>query len=235
MLELNRSTVVVGKTKPMASTKPSHLDLANSIGVGSFIVTVLFVIITPPFLLKIPVLILGFWGLFYFSRKSHWTHKWPTWAQYGSASVAVLILSSIAIPQLITQWKAEHPRPATVHSSASAPLPVSVPVNATPGCTPVPWKLVGPPGKQALTDKLAQQYEKTHSDESLQATLDWVNRQLAKKHLGIARWVPEQTAGIVGENNGHSVISGVYVEGFDEGIKNCNTPLVEIKNSTIKH
>ena len=134
----------------MPETSPrSHLDLPNSIGVGSLLVTVVAVIITPPFLLKVALLALSSLGFFYFARKSHWTHSWPEWAKYGSALPTVGILCAIAIPQLTLQWRAEHPKPVASQPSSDLPLNPNFQAPQSPSAGVVG---VGVSGKKATLD-----------------------------------------------------------------------------------
>lgn len=103
----------------MLANKSEHLNVGDSIGFAALIIGVLAVVLMPPFWLKIPLLLLSAVGCLVFLLKSHWTHVWPKVRQYLVAGVAILILGLIGIPQLVSQWRIEHPE----HPANASPLP----------------------------------------------------------------------------------------------------------------
>jgi hypothetical protein len=94
-----------------------HFNFADSVGVGSFIFAVLALILNPPLILKALLLPCCCVGCFVFARKSHWTHTWNIKVKYAVASIAVAVIATIAIPQLRSRWKLEHPLPLVVSIS----------------------------------------------------------------------------------------------------------------------
>jgi hypothetical protein len=84
--------------------KPQNrqLNVGDSIGLGSLIVAILLVIVTLPLWLKAVLLILSSAGCFVFAHKSHWTHSWSAFWKSGSASIVVICLGLLGVPQLVT-------------------------------------------------------------------------------------------------------------------------------------
>ena len=101
-------------------TEGNHFNFGDSVGLAALIVTVLSVILTPPLPLKIVLLCLSAIGCFIFLHKSHWTHTWSGLARNSAAGMLLVTLGAVAIPQLISQWRNEHP--AQVQSTGK-PVP----------------------------------------------------------------------------------------------------------------
>jgi hypothetical protein len=107
--------------------KPNPLNFGDSIGLLSLILGVLALVLTPPFWWKIGLLLPTGVGCLIFAHKSQWTHGWPPVFQYGSAVFACLLIGSIAVPQLRSQWSREHPVLATANGSESkTPAPAEL-------------------------------------------------------------------------------------------------------------
>jgi hypothetical protein len=101
-------------TMQIPPRESGRLNFGDSVGFICLLIAVISVIITPPFWLKVPLLLLSAIGFFVFTRKSHWTHQWHWFYQTGSAFLIVVILGVVAVPQLATQWRNEHPTPPNV-------------------------------------------------------------------------------------------------------------------------
>src|SRR5713226_3649653 len=106
-------SVMHGPTTPNPNVvrplEKARLNFGDSVGLISLLLAVIFVIVTPPFWIKVPLLALSACGLFVFARRSHWTHSWHPLYQYGSVVILVAILAGVAVPQLAAQWRSEHP------------------------------------------------------------------------------------------------------------------------------
>jgi hypothetical protein len=102
------------------------LNFIDSIGILSLILSLVVVVLTPPLWLKILLLIASILGSYTFALRSHWTHRWPLEYRYGLATLAAVILLAVAIPQLMAQWKVEHPAvPDKVDTQAASVIPES--------------------------------------------------------------------------------------------------------------
>src|SRR6266403_661475 len=135
MLESNRSTVEVVRTKPVEPAKSNkrikRLNRADSWSVLALLVGVFLVIVVPPLWLKAILLAGVCIGVFLFSNHSHWTHGWSGLRRYSAASVVIILLLAVGIPQFLSQWKTEHPKiipsvafqPSTIPSTNSATIP----------------------------------------------------------------------------------------------------------------
>ena len=137
-------SIPISKRTDVPDRKKSRpgLSLGDSFSLLGILVGVFLVIIVPPLLLKAILLICLCGGVVLFAKISHWTSEWSRLRRYSSASVAVILLLALAIPQFVSQWKAEHPNPVANASSPanvppqsapSAPAPVAVaPTQASP-------------------------------------------------------------------------------------------------------
>jgi hypothetical protein len=98
-----RQIVLLAKesTVAMENQKTSSLNVGDSIGLIALIFAGVSVAVTPPFALRIFLLLACPCGFFVFFRKTHWTHTWPEWGQACGTLVATLALASIGIPQLM--------------------------------------------------------------------------------------------------------------------------------------
>ncbi len=107
----------------MEKVKTSSLALGDSIGAIALLVGVYLVIVVPPLALRAVLLAGVIVGVFLFAKYSHWTHKWSPFLQRTVSFIAAIGLLGVAIPQFISQWKAERPKPVTTQSSpAAAPV-----------------------------------------------------------------------------------------------------------------
>jgi hypothetical protein len=105
-----KKEIVRSEPSPVPS-KDNKLNWGNSFAFIAFLVGVFLMIINPPLALKILGLAFVCWGLFKFFRVSHWTHGWSRKRQNVWAFATIIVLCGISIPQFITQWRIEHPKP----------------------------------------------------------------------------------------------------------------------------
>ncbi len=96
----------------------NHFNRGDSVGVVALIVTVLAVVLTPPLWIKIPMLFAACIGCVFFTRRSHWTYKWPRRGQFVTALLIVVVIVVVGVPQFIAQWKVEHSKTNTVALNA---------------------------------------------------------------------------------------------------------------------
>src|SRR5260370_32210143 len=108
-----------------------RLNRYDSWSVLALLVGVFLVIVVPPLPLKVLLLVGVCVGFFLFCIYSHWTHGWSRLRQRSAASVVIVLLLAFGIPQFISQWKAEHPKPVASQSpqvTTATITPVSPPV-----------------------------------------------------------------------------------------------------------
>jgi hypothetical protein len=110
-----KPTPILGQKK---KTESSRLSSSDSLSLLALLVGVLSVIIVPPLLMKAILLICVSLGVFGFARYSHWTNA-SSGFRYITASVVVIFLIAVGVPQFTTQWKAEHPRTEVTQSTLS--------------------------------------------------------------------------------------------------------------------
>jgi hypothetical protein len=91
------------------STQQNSLNAGDSIGLAALLLTVFAMVLTPPLWVKVPFILLSSVGCFIFFNKSHWTHLWKTAYRNGGASLLIVLVALVAVPQFETQWKMEHP------------------------------------------------------------------------------------------------------------------------------
>jgi len=167
------ATMVTANSVP---AQTEHFNFGDSVGVAAFIVTVLAMAL--PLWLKTIMLTVGCLGCFVFARKSPWTHRWSRKMQHGSASIIVAIVVAIGIPQLIAQWRSEHPRasvstPAPKPETPPAPSPAAT---AQPQATAEPKRQVTKEQALAIISGRVEKYKKEHGGK--EPTLDWMNSKL---------------------------------------------------------
>ncbi|HEY5027389.1 MAG TPA: hypothetical protein VIK39_03195 [Candidatus Angelobacter sp.] len=106
-------------TSPNTDTQ-GHWNLGDTATIFALIVGVAMVVLTIPLWLRVVGLLAVSFGLFPFTRKSHWTHSWKATSQRRLAIVCVLVLWAIGAPQFLAQWQASHPsKPSTVAAAQS--------------------------------------------------------------------------------------------------------------------
>jgi hypothetical protein len=66
---------------------------------------VLFVVVLPPLLAKIPIFILVCSGLVWLTHKSYWTLSWSRSLRALVSLATVTICSALAVPQFVAQWR----------------------------------------------------------------------------------------------------------------------------------
>lgn len=88
-----------------------YLNRPDSYSVLALLVGVILVIIVPPLPLKVFLLIVVCVGVVLFCKRSHWTHTLSKLRQRSLSFAIVALLLVVGIPQFISQWKAEHPKP----------------------------------------------------------------------------------------------------------------------------
>lgn len=93
---------------PQLPAKEGHWNRGDSVGIIALIITGFAMVLTPPIWLKVIMLTAGIVGMFVSAKKSHWTHAWTSWKQYGLASLLAAAILAIGIPQLVHQWRIEH-------------------------------------------------------------------------------------------------------------------------------
>jgi len=91
---------------------------------GALLLGGYLVIIVPPLTFKVVGLVLICAGSFWFCRTSHWTHRWSRKYQNILGVAIIIVLCGISIPQFVTQWRIEHPKPK---SQPSVPIPKIAP------------------------------------------------------------------------------------------------------------
>jgi hypothetical protein len=123
-----------------------RLSRGDSYTLLGLLLGVLFVLVVPPFWLKVPGLVLVCISCIGFTRKSHWTHQWKRSKQLWIAISAIIVVCLVSIPQLASQWKSEHPVPTPISSSAPIPLSSPVPI-------PVPHRIPVKLKSKKVTEK----------------------------------------------------------------------------------
>jgi hypothetical protein len=98
-------------------------NFGDSLGLLALIFAVLATVLAPPFWVKVVLLALCVPCIYTFANRSHWTHSWNPLVQNIMATVLVIIVSLIGVPQLMTQWKSEHPAQSTSAPDVQYPLP----------------------------------------------------------------------------------------------------------------
>lgn len=115
---------------PMES-QADRLGRGDSYTLLALLLGVLFVLVIPPFWLKVPGLTLVCIGCIGFVKKSHWTHQWSRAKQLWTAMAAIIVVCLASIPQLVSQWKSEHPAQSPISSLTPAALPSSSPTHSS--------------------------------------------------------------------------------------------------------
>ena len=94
---------------PEIKEQSSYLSFGDSLASVGLILMIVFIIFTPSLWWKVALLILCVPSFFVFARKSNWTHSWHWCFQYGCALLITIAVASAAAPQLMAQWRTEHP------------------------------------------------------------------------------------------------------------------------------
>lgn len=97
--------------EPIKAPKNTHFNFGDSVGVLALIVAAIAMAISPPVSLRILLLAASAFGFLLFFHKSHWTHSWLPFNKISGALAATVLLGLIGIPQIISQWRGENPRP----------------------------------------------------------------------------------------------------------------------------
>jgi hypothetical protein len=96
-------------TTKTTNTQKGKFNFGDSLGLLSLLIGMLLVVVTLPLMVKVFLLLVIFVGCYVFMQRSHWTHSWGRWRQNGAATVIVVLLLRLGIPQFFSQWKTEHP------------------------------------------------------------------------------------------------------------------------------
>lgn len=150
-----------------------RLSRGDSYTLLGLLLGVLFVLVVPPFWLKVPGLMLVCVSCIGFARKSHWTHQWRRSKQLWTAISAIIVVCLVSIPQLASQWKSEHPVPTQISSSMPIPLsstpaklPPRIPVKVrSKKITEKPLVIPSPTPVPLTADELADKVAKRLADQ----------------------------------------------------------------------
>lgn len=228
-------------------------NVGDSIGFAALLLGVIVVAITPPVSIRAIALLVSALGCIYLARKSHWTCTWSPKKQNVVSVVAVLILLGIGVPQIVGQWRTEHPRQSLGNQDHKQnPEPERQPQQKAAasmgkeGIAAMTQSGTGKPprqpvlskgAKRKIIDGLVREYERAHpgtqpTNDDAATTEKWVNAQLMRRGYDFAATIrPNPQKSVSHFTKGIEITDSHDFEVYDIKVSDAPDGAVVIRDS----